>query len=309
MKQRIGSLLFVGIFLVLCVIPGVFTERDGWISLRNRLLDHIFQTSGTDQVIVGEEGWLYYGETAGHFTGEHRLTEAELQGVLDYLAALQTYFESRGQQFIFVCAPNKNTVYPDCMPANYLQAPGSDAARIYAGMQARGIPGPDVLALFGAVEGQLYHKLDSHWNNLGAATVADAILTQSGKDLAYAQNPFTIRRDFDGDLAAMLYPDGLTKQDEQVYYNQSFSYRYTSPVRTLMDMEITTRCDGVSGSLFMVRDSFGSSLLPFLAEGYGQCYFTRKAMETVLDETTSYDVVVLEIAERNLRNLLKENYP
>ena len=77
----------------------------------------------------------------------------------------------------------------------------------------------------------------------------------------------------------------------------------------MMEMEITTSREDQTGRLFMVRDSFGSALIPFLADGFESCRFTRQSMTKVLSETEGYDVVVLEIAERNLRNLLMEDLP
>ncbi len=307
--RRIGSMVLIVIFFVVCLVPGIWQDRSGWISLRNRVLRDVFQTSGTDQVVVGKDGWLYYGETSGHFTGENRLTEEELTGVLDYLEALSQYFEQQGIRFIFVCAPNKNTVYPQYMPGNFLQAPGSDAARVAAGLKARQVASPDFVEIFGKMDGQLYHKLDSHWNNRGAAVAAETVLSLAGKDVSYSHLTSEERKDFDGDLADMLYPDGLTAKDWQVYYKQGFSYQYLSAVRTMMEMEITTKREDQTGRLLMVRDSFGSSLIPFFADAFGECRFTRQSMTKVLAETEEHDVVILEIAERNLRNLLKEELP
>lgn len=309
MKKRIGSILFIVVFLAVCLLPGVFHERSGWISLRNRIMAYVFHTSGTDQVVVGEDGWLFYGETCGYFTGENRLTEEELTGVLDYLEALSVYFESRNIQFVFVCAPNKNTVYPEYMPDYYLQASGSDAKRVIAGLSSRQVACPDLLQVFEEQDAQLYHKLDSHWNNMGAALAGETILDMLGKAVSYTHLPYTIRRDFSGDLADMLYPDGLTEKDGQVYYNHVFSYQYTSAVRTMMEMEIATQNSEQTKSLLMVRDSFGNSLIPFLADAFETCRFTRQSMSRVISETEGYDVVILEIAERNLRNLLKEDLP
>ena len=36
-----------------------------------------------------------------------------------------------------------------------------------------------------------------------------------------------------------------------------------------------TKADGKSGSLVMYRDSFGNALLPFIAEAFGDAYFSR----------------------------------
>ena len=35
---------------------------------------------------------------------------------------MQEYAASRGAQLLFVCAPNKNTVYPEFMPARYVRS-------------------------------------------------------------------------------------------------------------------------------------------------------------------------------------------
>ncbi len=210
---------------------------------------------------------------------------------------------------MFICAPNKNTIYPEYMPDNFLQAAGSDAQRVVQGLAERQVATPNLVEIFGKKGAQLYHQLDSHWNNRGAAIAAETVLSLVGIEVSYSHLAYTERRDFDGDLADMLYPDGLTKKDSQVYYKHVFSYQYLSTVRTAMEMEITTQREDQSGRLLMVRDSFGSSLIPFLADAFEECRFTRQSMTKVLAETEGHDVVILEIAERNLRNLLKEDLP
>lgn len=348
--KSIGTLLFCVLFFCLCaffsvgmLIPGASSAVEGaempvlmtdgrisdgfgdafetWFSKRfafrgtvvdlfSSLKEHLFQT-GNDQVIVGEDGFLYFDDTLDNFLREDPLTEDELCAIGDALANLNEYAKEHGARLLFVCAPNKNTVYPEYMPARYRMAQTdtpSDLDRLYAYLSSKQqIDILDLRPVLAAAKEEhlLYHKRDSHWNGYGAHVAYEAIM----EHLSLPTPDFSVleRSDItthEGDLDRLLYP-GTVKYDDNTVYNYEGQYIYTSAFSTEMDMTITTRSAGEAGTLLCFRDSFASAMLGDLAISFSQMQMER-AIPYRLDllETTKADIVIIEIVERNLRSLI-----
>jgi len=283
-----------------------FTGRQQLISANAWIREHVFAT-GSDQVIVGRDGFLFYADTVPDYTGEGRLSDEEIAAVADALLALSDYAAEKGARLIVAVAPNKNTVYGDRMPAVY--APSGEASnmtRLHAALGERGVLYTDLRDALTDDGTLLYHKRDTHWNGMGALRAYDAILDTAGiPHEDYAGFPTVTARDFPGDLDGMLYPSaGLL--DDNTLPDADFDSRfiYTSAYRTSMDMIITTRGQG-EGKALIFRDSFGSALIPYFSSAFAEVQYER-ALPFRIDllEKFDADLVVVEIAERNIKNLL-----
>ncbi len=73
----------------------------------------------TDQVIVGREGWLYYSgdRSVEVYRGLAPFTTEELEAWRRMLEARRDSLRARGTDYLFVIAPNKETIYPEYMPS------------------------------------------------------------------------------------------------------------------------------------------------------------------------------------------------
>lgn len=280
-----------------------FALRTQLVTLNSRLREAVFGV-GSDEVIVGREGYLFFGETLDDYLGRNPMTDGEIDEAADALAKLAAYADENGAKFLFAAAPNKNTVYGAYMPANYLPATGdSDLDRLHAALDARGVPYLDLRPLF--TEDGLYHKRDTHWNGEGARLAYDAIL--DALDMAhddFAAAPRTTVQDFPGDLDALLTPS-LARTDDNVVYTLP-EYRYTSNYATPMDLIVTTVSDGApTRAVLLFRDSFGSALIPYFSASFSSARYERAnpfRIDRIVREPV--DAVIVEIAERNLRDLI-----
>ena len=72
-----------------------------------------------------------------------------------------------------------------------------------------------------------------------------------------------------------------------------------------MDMQIGTASEVGEGKITVFRDSFSNALIPFFASAFREAWFAR-AVPYRIDrlEGEPADLVVVEIAERNLRTLI-----
>ncbi|MGM9626092.1 MAG: hypothetical protein ACI3XM_10360 [Eubacteriales bacterium] len=301
------------------ISDGFGTDFETWFSRRfafrgkvvdafSALKETVFKT-GNDQVIVGKDSFLFFSETLNDYTRADPMTEEELVCVADSLSRMAAYAEAHGARFLFVCAPNKNTIYPEYMPDRYCAADDtpSDLDRLYAYLDAyTEVDFIDLrpYLLDAKADTLLYHKRDSHWNRAGAHIAFEAAAEKLGLITPdFSLMTRTEIHTHEGDLDRLLYP-GTTKYDDDTVYNLDGQYVYTSAFSTAMDMEITTRSAGESGRLLMFRDSFSSAWLGEFAVTFSDCRFERAVPYRLEQlESAQYDVVIVEMVERNLRLL------
>ena len=261
-------------------------------------LNAAFGSSVTEDVILGSGGWLYYAPTLPDYTRSEPMTARELWCAGRTLYLLQEYVESRGGQFLFTTAPNKNSLYDEAMPA-YPRAEGeSNAQRLQTVLADMGVNHLDLFSLFRAQSETLYFPADSHWNGRGAALAADAILSALGRATGYFRSGFE-PGEHRGDLYEMVYPTGKSLDLDWVY---SPGFTFVASSRNADSITLKTSSEGGSGQLLMYRDSFGRNLYPYLAESFAGAVFSRK---TSYDPAVMADggALVVELVERNLRYL------
>lgn len=270
----------------------------------------VFQTSSSKSVICGKNGWMYYTDTLGDYTGSDVMTGRELFDAVTTLKLIDRYCKENGIKFYFVTAANKNSLYSENMPYYYKKSdkPGN---RMLLGARIReaGISYIDLYDTFAKENRVLYHKTDSHWNNEGAALAARTIHEATGQMYVerYNKAPYKIQKDFKGDLAAMMYPSAVPLEEE-IYYDGEFGFDYEGKVESNFDNKIMT-LGALGNNLMMYRDSFGSSLLPFMAESYTNALFSRSLTVQVRDiNSIKANVLIIEKAERFLPQLA-ENPP
>lgn len=283
-----------------------FALRQELVTAEHRLMTAVFRTSPEEDVILGKDGWLFYGETLADYEGLGRMTDREVWCAARSLALMQERCAAQGARFLFTIAPNKNSLYGDRMPDRYPRGTGeSSAEALAAALADQGVAYADLFTPLREAGAVLYRAQDSHWTQEGAGLAADVLRTTLGRDGTpwYGGATRTVREET-GDLYAMLYPTG-DERDEDVLYDRSFAYVYTSPFRSAEDNLIRTSCETGTGRLLMFRDSFGNALHPLLAEGYAAACFCRLTpYDLGLIETEGADTVIVELVERNLRWLL-----
>jgi len=273
--------------------------RQEFISLNNLLSAKLFGTSGAYSVILGREGWLYFADTLGDYTGEDLMTDAEISAVANNLALMNEYVTQKGGKFLFVPVPNKNTLYPEQMPSTYKQADTSNSLRLIDQLKALQVPYADLYAAFEQEDEVLYFAHDSHWNSKGAALGADVINKGFGVDTSYFSADFTQNSPYTGDLYNMLYP-AFKDSERNPEYGGTLSFAYTGNGKAPDSILLKTQGQG-SGTLLAYRDSFGNLLYPYLADTYADATFSRSVS---YDLTPQADYVLVEIVERNLRYLI-----
>lgn len=277
-----------------------FAFRTAFLRVNALLNYRLFHTSVSDQVVAGKGDWLYYADTVPDYTGEGRLTEDELNGMVENLGVLAKSLARHGARLYVAAIPNKSTVYPQFMPDRYaMRDDDGNIERLRRACEALDATWIDLTQpLIEAAQGgqDVYYRTDTHWNALGAAIAAGTILRELGR----SRVDYTVGDEADftgGDLARLMGAAGALNESTPRLLPDS-----PLPEGNYADRRIQADGPG-EGTLLVYRDSFGTAIGPWLAQAYGHTEFR---WEAPLDGTRPCDDALLLICERNLREYLSE---
>lgn len=298
-----------------------FAFRNIAIDLDAHLRAGMLQTSPTSQVIVGRDGWLFYGGTLDDYRGTKPLSAREIVNISHNLSLMQGYTNAMGAEFVLAIAPNKNSLYPTYMPYYYLRGDNPSMQLLADSLDSAGVNYVDLFALFDSVDDELYYRTDTHWTSAGALLVTNALLDAGGIVPALPGEP--LPGSINGDIERMLYPVSAGVEESPLLSTGSWSYSgawdYSGSSNSLAavslaaasveDDVLTTTSDAGTGSLLMYRDSFANTLIPLLAPQFAEAEFTKMIpYNLTLIAQLKPDVVIIERAERHI-GLFMESPP
>ena len=128
---------------------------------------------GSDEVTLGRGGWLFLrSELAAH-----PQQAAHLRERADLIAELNARLTRRGVTLLVAVSPNKSRVQAAQLPGGALPAWTTNTyADFQALLRERGVRSADLLTPMAraATRGAQYYRTDTHWNQDGARTAAQA---------------------------------------------------------------------------------------------------------------------------------------
>ncbi len=164
---------------------GLRHQLVGWDARLKRTLG-LSQSYGSD-VTHGRDGWLFYRVHRGTqgIRPEVPFAADELDRWTAAIEVDRQRAESHGAAFIFIAAPDKDTVYPDLLPPELPPAgPVSRLDALTARLRADGVTVVDLRPALRSARAEgarfarwpLYFRTDSHWNTLGGLAAARRVL-------------------------------------------------------------------------------------------------------------------------------------
>lgn len=285
-----------------------FAFRSELIRADSLLKFVLLRTPCDDQVVIGREGWMFFDETLGDYTGI-RLSDTEIDRISVRLCEACSYIREQGKEPLVVIVPNKNSIYPEYMPVRFgKKAEVTNLTLLQKRMKEMNVPFVDAYHVLLEAKAQndsfLYFREDTHWNNTGARLVLNEIYTAFGLSEQYVITDYVVEKNHEPDLYNILFPTEEHFESQHVYDDYR-EYEYTGRMRSLDDMKICTISEeGNNRSLLVYRDSFGRALIPYMGGTFGQAAFYRSTpYDLSLVENTECSFVLIEIVERNLEDL------
>jgi len=328
-KRRLAPLPEIGLGLEdLAAFPSKMdTYYDDHMGFRDWLIHgHAYLkirwlgVSPSDRLIVGKDGWLFLGHrnAIDQYRGVAPFTPRQLRRWKRILVERRDWLAQRGIEYLVVLVPNKHSMYPEFMPDNLPRVSDesqlSELARFLD--QHSDVP---VLDLRPALERarrehRIYHKTDTHWNDIGAYAAYQAILARLEQKLPGLRHasPTPVRF---GKLTtrgmglAQLVglsetcPEErlvLTPTEPRAEIPPSERVRYEERVRKQLPVALGTRDPSLPRAL-MFRDSFANALVPYLSENFERIlYVWERNLDPRIVEKESPDVVIQQLTERFL---------
>lgn len=303
-----------------------FGFRRSLIRLCNLAEFRLFGRFATRSVAPGEDGWMIY-EPEKNLLSSRRFRPEELDRWRAALEWRRDWCRRRGIAHLVVFAPDPPTIDPEILP-DFLAAASRPTLldqlvdRLGEGSDL------DVLDLRPAMRegrslGRLFHRTDTHWNELGAYVGYRAIMARlSGRIPGPGATPaplesFAIREEEGpgGDMAGMIALRDVFREDE-VRLVPRTPRRARAPGGGPLAFEtiavkvrprvVAERPDPAGLPRAVVfRDSFGSALVPLLAEHFARVVFEWRTLDdgevpfpVDLIERERPAVVIEEYAER-----------
>lgn len=275
-----------------------------------------FHISPTPRVLVGSDGWLFYSDESEVECARRSkpMSDAELGAWLRALESRRALLASRGIRYLVLFAPDKHTLYPEYLPRSLQAGPGPsrldqliEAVRTRTQVQLLDLR-PALQA--GKASADLYYHLDTHWNQraalLAAQQIGIALLRwyPALHPLELSDYAIDVAPAYPGDLISFAGLERVVKE-----WHEEFTPRFASPAkveilatsRYRVDVVRSTRPSAAIASALVLRDSFGTALVPFLAQ-----YFRRAvhlwSYQIPLDKLDQEkpEVVIQQIVERRL---------
>ena len=329
--RRLYSSGFISVFLLLLILPlrtlalDPYAIDEGFYGrnylvqiiadLRVVLGDRVFP-----KVLVGDEGWLIY--TAENDIEDYQraqpFEESELARIQDALDELTARLQEQGTTLLVVIPPNKNTIYPERVPAAIrLVGDQSKLDQLLTYMRTHG--DTQILDLRPALlavkeERQAYYATDTHWNDYGAyaayGAILDALAPTFPSLVPHPASDFevVVRSPETLDLAENIGTGMLT--ESQIQFVPQFDLQTNYRILTVggRRIQFSHNPNAFLPSAIIYHDSFFFRVNPLLGEHFRDGMFIQNYMGGGLwtldwvDERRP-DIVIIEFAERYLHDL------
>jgi hypothetical protein len=301
-----------------------FRSRNALIALQHAVVVLGLHSSPVANVVIGRDGWLYFGGEDGHALDRHyRGTMPYPQSLVDELAAeierRRAFLAARGIAYVVAIAPDKSTIYPEHLPAWVTRMAGPTplerASRALAANRALHFVDLRPVLMKAKRDAQVYYRTDSHWNFLGATAAYEAIIAEvqravGAHRLAEAapaeQPPYKPGVDiYRGDLAGMLGVRGRYVEADIAPLSKVLGNAAQRCAQRVDKDEFPGfefyRCPRKTLKLVMYRDSMAIPLIPLLSENFGRAvYVSSRQLDPALIEREKPDVVIEEMVERSI---------
>ena len=281
----------------------------------NQILTYLTtgQASAT-QVKSGKDGWLFFNtaRTVNDYNGSDVYSGEELSQMLSTALGVQSELGRREINSVIIVAPNKSNVYFDQVLDDFSYSETSRTEKMIEYLAASGV---NIISLKDALlEGksswQIYYSYDTHWNQLGAYIGVKEALASFDIEISplsertvssmplrecYHHNAIDdlaiiagLEKILDDDVEYII--DGTASIDWStlaVEQNERLVSHFTNPGAQL------------DSTVFVVGDSFSTSMLPELCEVFSNVYVVhRDGFKPSQIDEFSPDYVIFEYLER-----------
>lgn len=305
--------------------------RNFFVKVGANVKYNVLNQSTSDKVLLGKDGWMYYtpDNNIEIATGDYPLTDEDLAVIAQNQQIVSDYYKSIGVDYILMLTPSKVSIYPEYLPMSD-QAVEKNVVDIVAEYLRENTD----VTVYNAKEplikakeenvGQLYHKTDTHWNQLGSyyvylglheLMVEKGILSDNPIEATFSEGTYK------GEFSKMLGDADLLNAEVTPIANWNTSYTKVTDGETYEAIsEVQKKYDKKYSADYLKNDSvsekclqiYGDSQLMLvrnipllLSEHFNEVVNYRIRQVSVnVDKAANPDIVLYSVSERYVNSLL-----
>lgn len=287
---------------------------------RYALASFAIGVSPSPTVIKGRDGWLYYADDSAldDYISATPLSQEELDAWRDSIVHTRDALRAKGIAYVFTIAPDKHVIYPEHMPES-IHPLGREYRLQQLTEYLQRTTDVAVVDLRRALldakqRDQVYFRTDTHWNEAGAYAAYRELMRAAESQMpaltAAPGQPISTElvEQPGGDIADMLgVRDDVHETVPRVQPAGGSPIRVDEPADLSaagfeVPRVVTSTTDSKAPRLLMIRDSFGSALIPFLSRHFSRAVYLWQPnldMDDVQRERPT--LVIQEIVGRRLQ--------
>jgi alginate O-acetyltransferase complex protein AlgJ len=302
-----------------------FGFRKTLLQLEHRWKGKFFHESAVSDVMIGRDGWLFLAgdHMIDDWRGARPLSPQELKSWQILLERRRDWLAQRGIKYLFVVAPNKETIYPEYLPEWMSRVrPTTRLDQFVDHMKAHSTV--EILDLRPALlqakqTARIYLKTDTHWNLYGAFIGYQNLIRALCQQLPGLGEPlplsaFNIRyfQTKGGDLSTMLGQEQLLPEKDFVELLprpplRPIEFQTDTNILqkkwTLGTLPVYSENPAQKYKALFFRDSFAEFLRPYLAHSFRRSvYLWLRTWDAQVIAREQPDVVVDQFVERGFND-------
>lgn len=313
-----------------------FNLRENFLALNSKIKFHVFHKAPINtKAFLGIDGWMYSVFRAmENYLAQNLMNADEKQRFYDIIKYRKDFLDSLNCKYYFAIIPQKTTVYPEYLPlSKRIDIDERVADQICDIVDTmNGVTLIDLRPVLKSNKNgiRMFHKTDNHWNDYGCLVAYDTMLDVIAKDfprvkpinmssyvidsvVTKGKNLAHIMGIYDGvtENKIICKPDFEPKAKKGI--ERGYPVVEGFPYLDEFEEVYTTGNDSLP-KILVIRDSFGSYLLPMISENFSETIFIfdgwhhRLNKDIALNEKP--DIFIQLVWEPLLPNIIRDaKYP
>lgn len=288
-----------------------FTRLMNWTRI------NLFKQKYFPQVIVGNDGWLFYvsNNNVDDFQKVNLFNGQQISEIQKTIDDWGNFFEDQDIPLVILISPNKETIYGENLPAA-VQPLGSKS-RVDQILEEIDFPenihvvDPRANLLKARQSKTVYDKTDTHWNDTGSCVAYSLMMKVIQEEISLAsplicEDIHLSRVKFSGDLSRLLFLENVINEET---FARDPGFSRSKILHGYGDIWITSWMPDTTLPRIMVyRDSFLTKLIPLISENFEKAdYFWTFQIDYERIARERPDLVIIQFAERNAKAALVDH--
>ena len=301
-----------------------FGFRNTLLVHHNTIMVRNLKTSPLARIVVGKNGWFFLDRedrepgAIDYFRCLRPFSLPELEAWKTGLRQRHAWFSARGIVYLFIVVPNKDSIYPEFLPAS-IRRLGTQTRLEQLLSYLKKEPSIPIIdfrkeLLLEKSKSRLFPKTDSHWSPMGAYLAYVKIIAALSRHFPglrpYPQHElYRVEKNYPGDLVKMLSLDRNAFLEPMIRLRMKPDHvRYASASRGKygpgIDETVDRTPDAPWPPLLMIHDSFQRRLRPFLSRHFRKVIYISDRKLPIYKELIDANQIKIVIDQRVERALM-----